>query len=331
LSHIQTMLKRAINFSDFFQSYDDVPPTKKQMVGTTNPGDTIGEASSDIVEMMKMLVAEEDIGQFRCLKGKYGIAARACRIKEAEGRVVCQSAHLCPKKHPVHMTNKDGAILATNYTAVLADEHGCWLQIHPRQIHPSIVFKVGKHTGRTQEYSWLPVTTKDGFSGYFSGIEIPAPQTIVCQPDDQLSESIPKLPQQPPNPSSQYEKVPSDIAVTNGQSNGLPIGDGNVVTIKTGDENLVVVPKDEIVVQIQRKGIGTMEMALNQTGIKNTQSAITGFFKTCGKVQSTIAMNKGDGDKNKRKEEVKVKPKHSLFARGFYYFSVQTIWALDHE
>jgi hypothetical protein len=107
---------------------DDRPPKKwkdePEVIETNVDG-----VDKETAIMMKQLEAEEDMGQFRGLKGTYASAACAYHMRDTIGRVHCRSALLCGKKHPVHVGDEDGAIVATNYLSVIADEHGSWLNI----------------------------------------------------------------------------------------------------------------------------------------------------------------------------------------------------------
>jgi hypothetical protein len=192
---------------------DDDSPLPYKKPKTDEAECPIEGVDKETYAMMKQLEAEEDAGQFRGLKGQYASAACAYHMRDAVGRIACKSALICGKKHPVHVGDHKGPIVAMNYRAVIVDEHGSWIQLSPGQLLKEASFRQSrKRTGRMQEYSWIPVVTKDGFEAFFAGTSLPEDEIADAQP---ISAPKPVIPPQPSgNPTIPEEKRKA-IATTN--------------------------------------------------------------------------------------------------------------------
>lgn len=131
-------------------------------------------ASSDaVVEMMKRLSKEEELGKFRALRGEYARKAREYHRRAAAGRVPDVGVAFKGSKRgsnlELRLRDCSGPVIASAYMRTVADEHGYFVQFTRAQLVPEIVLQKQNPTKFSVEYAWTRFRGPLGVDVYFAG------------------------------------------------------------------------------------------------------------------------------------------------------------------
>ena len=301
------------------ESYDEDDEDEDEKEDEKEKDEKNGDGTKDegTEELMRRLAAEEEDGLFRKLRGKYSATARRYQMSTAKGRVSCIDAMMCGcSGHVVRRGTEQGSVLATGFVRLVADEHGCYVQIDVRQIPQDVLIRRTARTKLSDEYSWIPCEIGTGARAFYAGDAIPTRTVVrrdVATPDPIRREKSDEVPI--PNIPFETRKTVLDSFVAESNLDSVT----HAESVGDGFRN----PSRLITHYFSKK------MKMKNTEEENGCHATAAAAAENGVVSDSPRLPLPPLKRKPQNEvvpKVKVKCKHSEFSRNSFYVRVSDVF-----